>query len=399
MAQARPGKQLRKATRKIVKRAKRLQYRRQFILGGVPYGFTGLPVTYFNSNLDWKLGGRLHWTDYSQSPFRYTLSLQWSRPPDGKTGYFLRLRVPRLGETPFGLTLQGGFIYSYGRYYGRGNDSPFRKNLTDPDSPSYKDKYYYQYILERPQVGLRLLGRVRESLWLAIGFEVRDAQMRRRGATALLFEEVPQVNRFAATSFMALSLIYDTRDDELLPQQGTLHEWFYETARDPFSGAFGGVLDFDRYSFTDLRYIPLSPRLLLANRVVFEILHGSEKPIDAYGELGSSRNRIKGLGGDASLRGYDTQRFVDDVRFMSNTELRYHLRELTLFRQHLEWRGLAFFDLGRVWPDLQSLSMTDMHLTGGGGLRLLWNADFVIRMEMGFSAEQTTLELVLRNSF
>lgn len=200
------------------------------------------------------------------------------------------------------------------------------------------------------------------------------------------------------SGLLGLMLRWDTRDDEILPRRGALHEWSYETAHNSLLGLLLPNLGFSRYTFTDIRFIPLTPRLNLANRAVFEIMQG-KVPIDVMGDLGGLRRKLKGLGGDESLRGYDTNRFIDQVRYFSNTELRYTLRSQRLLRQYLEWIGVAFVDLGRVWPDLKALTLAGMHLTGGGGVRAYWNEDFVASVESRFSAEQRLLAFSLGNIF
>ena len=139
---------------------------------------------------------------------------------------------------------------------------------------------------------------------------------------------------------------------------------------------------------------------MLANRMVFELLHG-QAPIDVYGDLGSIRRRVTGLGGDESLRGFNTQRFIDDVRFFSNTELRCVLHRHRLLRQYLEWNGIAFVDLGRVWPDLGALTLAGARMTGGAGMRLFWDEDFALSVEARFSAErdENRLDISLGNIF
>jgi hemolysin activation/secretion protein len=122
-------------------------------------------------------------------------------------------------------------------------------------------------------------------------------------------------------------------------------------------------------------------------------------PIDVLGDVGGLRRKIKGLGGDETLRGYDTNRFIDQVRYFSNTELRCTLRSQRLWRQYLEWTGVAFADLGQVWPGLRDLALDDMHLTGGGGVRVYWNEDFVASLEAHFSPEQRLVDISLGNIF
>ena len=72
---------------------------------------------------------------------------------------------------------------------------------------------------------------------------------------------------------------------------------------------------------------------------------------------------------------------------------------LFFFQQYLEWHGALFADTGRVWPDLGDLALSDIHWTGGAGVRLYWNSDFVIRADFGVSVEQMFLGLKYRNAF
>ena len=197
--------------------------------------------------------------------------------------------------------------------------------------------------------------------------------------------------------FASATLQWDTRDDEVVPRRGFYQEWSYESARNSLLGLFFEQIDFSRITLTNVYYIPLRSRWNFSHRTVLEVLRGSV-PLYAYGEIGGSR-RVKGLGGNGSLRGFDTQRFTDDVRFFSNAELRYQIYEMRLFRQHIEWQAMAFFDAGRVWADLEQIGLSGMHGSGGGGMRIIWDADFVIRMGMGIGGEQTDAWVSLGQNF
>jgi outer membrane protein assembly factor BamA len=174
-------------------------------------------------------------------------------------------------------------------------------------------------------------------------------------------------------------------------------EWSYESARNSLLGLFFEQIDFRRTTLTSTYYIPLTTRWNFSHRLVVETLSGAV-PLYAYGEIGGSR-RVKGLGGSDSLRGLDTQRFTDDARFFSNAELRFHLYELLFYRQHIEWQAAAFVDAGRVWPGLDELGLAGMHFSGGGELRLVWDADFVIRVGLGAAGEQADIWLSLGQNF
>ncbi len=121
-------------------------------------------------------------------------------------------------------------------------------------------------------------------------------------------------------------------------------------------------------------------------------------PLHAFGEIGGSR-RTKGLGGSDSLRGFDRQRFTDKVRLFTNSELRRLLKTQRIFKQYIELHGVLFVDAGQVATSVADLEVSASHYTAGTGVRLSWNADFVIRGDIGVSGEQTYLGLKYRNLF
>jgi hypothetical protein len=221
----------------------------------------------------------------------------------------------------------------------------------------------------------------------------------RPGTASLLFDRQPYGLPGGTTGLVSVMLRWDTRDDEILTRRGTLHEWSYELShKSPVDRHLFSAIAFHRFTLTDLRHASLGRGLFVANRAVFEVLQG-KPPIDVYGDIGGIRRRVWGLGGDETLRGYGSYRFMDDVRSFTNTELRYRFARQRVLRQYLEWNAIAFVDLGRVWPDLGSLTVRGCRLTGGGGVRLYWNEDFVIRLETAVSSEQTFTGVPLGNLF
>ena len=359
-----------------------LKRRRQFTFSGVDYGLTGLPFAYSNPNRKWKYGGRLHLTDYSSFPFRYKITLNWSREAGEKPAYSARLIVPQLGETGWGLYLRAGYSRGTRRYYGQGNSSAFDECFLDPHSDRFRDERYYDYVLDRSRVSFHLLREIWYFIQASVGIQVEQLKIRQPGSRSLLFEEAPYGVGGGQRELFRAALRWDTRDALMIPREGTLHEWAYET---PLR-----VEGFGRFTFTDIRYRQLSGRFNLANRIAFGIMHGTV-PVDVYGDVA--------LGGNNSLRGYGSQRFADDVRFLANSELRCRISKHTVLRQYLEWHGVVFVDFGRVWPALEDLEFTGMHLSGGGGIRLYWDEDFVIRLEASYSSERSAVGLLLRNIY
>ena len=50
-------------------------------------------------------------------------------------------------------------------------------------------------------------------------------------------------------------------------------------------------------------------------------------------------------------------------------------------------------------PGLDHIGLSGFHASGGAGLWLVWDADFVIRLESGLSAERFFWGLLLRSPF
>ena len=94
------------ATESTVGAVRWLSKRRQFTLGDVPYGVTGLPFAYLSSNTGWNVGMRVHWADYRRRPYRYKLTLHVQRSTEGKLKNRIRLKVPRISGTGFGVRLE-----------------------------------------------------------------------------------------------------------------------------------------------------------------------------------------------------------------------------------------------------------------------------------------------------
>jgi outer membrane protein assembly factor BamA len=388
------------ATEQTVGAVRWLSKRRQFTLGGVPYGITGLPFLFFSPNTGWNYGTRLHWADYRRRPYRYKLTLHIQRSTEGKLKNRIRLKVPRISGTGFGLRLEASLERNLRtRYYGLGNDSKFNQELVDRNSPEYIDDNYYYYILEEdPRILLSLLRHIYGPMSISGGLGLERTEVDQRGRAAFYLDQgTPDGVKDGFTGFLSVTLEWDSRDDDVVPSRGVFHEWSYQSSRNSLIGLFFEEINFQRYTFTDTRYMGFSDRLTFAHRAVFEVLAG-EIPLYAYGEIGGSR-RVKGLGGSHSLRGFDTQRFTDDVRFFSNAESRYLLHSMWFFRQYLEWYGVGYFDVGRVWPDLKEVGVGGMHWSSGGAIRLSWNKDFVIRFGVGYSVEQVDIFFNLGNAF
>ena len=389
------------ATEGTVDAVKWMAKRRQVTIKGTPYGITGLPVVYYSPGSGWNYGTRVQISDYSRRPYRYKLTVHSVRSSEGKRNTYVRLKVPHLSGTGFGLSLMASNRRDLrARYYGRGNDSEFDEK---------KDEDYYRYVLKKPRLSVSLLRHLYGPVTMSfdLGLERSDVDPATRNVASddegsgerpydSFYQEQGTVID-GVTGYVGVTLVWDTRDDPTIPRRGVFHEWSYETSRNSLLSLLFEEIDYQRHTFTDARYWPRSERLNIAHRTVVEALRGSV-PLYAYGEIGGSR-RLKGLGGSDTLRGFDRQRFTDNVRVFTNTEARYQLGSTVAFKQHLELHGVLFVDTGQVQPGFNELRVRDIHITAGWGVRIYWNADFVLRSDFGISPEQTYTTVKLSNLF
>ena len=392
-----PVQELNHLLSKATTTAQWLEQRQQFEWRGAPYGLTGMPVTVMNAQRRWTYGGRLHLANYSVAPYRFRVVSEWVRSSGGDGRLVVRAAVPDIGRG-FGLNALLDLGRAEGRFHGWGNTSSYNQSYTDRDSPEYIDSDYYNYFVERRRVLLMLSKPLWHSLWLDVGGGVEDADTKVHSDQSLLLQRAP--GRLGGTDFslLTMALRWDTRDDPAFPSSGNFHEWTYERSENSLLGALTGGADTERFTITDRRYVRLRPRLVFAVRNLFEVLDGVV-PMDLYGEVGSSFDRVDGLGGNNSLRGFTLHRFMDDVRFLSNSELRYMLHSMRLLGQLVEINGVGFVDFGRVWEDLDSFSLSDPHGSVGGGLRFVWNRDFTMRVEAAHSGEQNSALATMDRNF
>jgi len=386
--------------------------RRQFTIRGVDYGFTGLPILYFSPTTGWNVGLRGQLLDYRRLPYRYKMTFYSMRSSEGRMVVRYSLKVPRIAGTGFGMRL----VVSYkrdlrARFYGQGNDSERNTDYIEcqgipdengncPGNPDFRDEFYYLYSLRNPRVIASALRHIYGPLSMSVGIGLETADVDQRGEFKALYKQegTPDNVVDGISGFVGATLSWDSRDNDVMPRRGAFHEWSYETSRNSLvTGLFFKEIDFQRYTITDLRYFAVSDRTTFAHRTVFEVLSG-EVPLYAFGEVGGSK-RSKGLGGSDSLRGFDRQRFTDNVRLFTNSEVRYLLRNTRAFRQYLDWYGVLFMDTGQVAPGRGDLAVGRTHWTSGLGVRVSWNTDFVIRSELGFSPEQTRFGVKYRNVF
>jgi hypothetical protein len=151
------------------------------------------------------------------------------------------------------------------------------------------------------------------------------------------------------TSEVTLGLVYDTRDNEPAPTEGMFHE---ASARSGLK-ALGGQFDCGGVNLTARFYRTLGVRWVVAAlRVLADATFG-DVPFFLLSTTGGPELRV---------------RFYRGAR--------------------LELETVAALDAGRVWADLGSGDGGGPKLSTSGGLRVAWNRNFVIRLDVGFGLSE-----------
>jgi outer membrane protein assembly factor BamA len=171
-----------------------------------------------------------------------------------------------------------------------------------------------------------------------------------------------------------------------------------DDTRDPSRGVHGRVElthaaglrsqdpDFNLWKFEARAYVPVFAK----RRVV--ALRGVLAGIDATGETSAlPYYRLVSSGGDLRFAGYPTDRFRD--------------RQLALGRIEYRWTiiqrisAVALYELGAVAPRTRALSLSTMHRSYGGGLRLGMSEGSAARLEVGKSTEGLEMNLEIGSDF
>ena len=195
----------------------------------------------------------------------------------------------------------------------------------------------------------------------------------------------PQEPLFGNEFFTGLTVggEYDSRDNISNTKNGI---WW--TGRVGWKSQLGGTQrshmrlqsSFNFYTTT------ADDRLTLANRTGFETVWGSPYFF-----------QHAQIGGEQSLRGFNSRRFTGKTAFYNNLESRVKLFSFASYLVPGTVGAIGFFDLGRVW--MTNESSNTWHSGYGGGLYFMPGDLFTIQAAVGFSKEATLPYIRLGLSF
>jgi len=218
------------------------------------------------------------------------------------------------------------------------------------------------------------------------------------GASRMLIREIPQGATRSLLSdeldgrealegwsnYARAGLVWDSRDRETHTSRGTWADILVQRA----DQALGSEWSYTRVTGTLRHYVPVSPSLTLAERLIVQNVSGAA-PFHDLGTVQTSFKPQEGLGGSNTLRGFARSRFLGKGLAVLNSEIRWRATRFELLGAPSSVTLSAFVDAGRVWSDKLELSSvgSDLHVGYGGGVRLGRGPNFVVALDIGHSTE------------
>lgn len=378
----------------------------------------GVPALNFNTDEGFGYGVILNLVDHadgSYEPFRYSVLLQLFQTTRQVASHLINLDAPRFLDTPWRLGLELAYARTlFAPYYGLGNTARFQEAFTAcedrealeanpdvcPGNPDFRGLRYYSYD-HRSLPAIRFNARrgLAEKWNLFLGYRLRvdrilarypaeqlgqsgDSKLLEDAAAGLLEPHEGSLRDPLSqrTSEVLVGLQYDSREPESSPLSGMFHELSVRGGAGVLGSQFNywGATLHTRFFHP---VIPGSSRLILGWRGLLDVM-GGEVPISLLPLFGGLEKR-DGLGGVLSARGMLLRRYQGPVKLLLNAELRWTPLTVEPWGQQFGFTLAGFLDGGRVWSNLKFSEGGGLKTSAGGGLRIVWNREFVIRLDYG----------------
>ena len=355
-----------------------------------------LPATNFDADEGFGYGALAELYQYNDgavAPYVWTLQPTVFFTTEGRRDFTVFFDAP--GLLPSGWRLSA-FLGTQKQiatpYFGPGNASVYDETLDRDDGP---DPYFYRF------------GRTSNSLAFNLQKDLGTQHLRGLFGGGLVrtainpFPEGEGGTLYALdfggeevsswSNFMRVGLVWDTRDRQTGPRDGTWTEVILEFVDE----RLGADATYLRWTFADRRYYALGERLVFAHRYLLQNV-GDGAPVHDLFKIQSSFKQQEGLGGANTIRGVVKNRFVGRGVLVWNSELRWQAADFRFISRPFHLVLSAFLDQGRVWEDNLDFGeiFTDLHRGYGGGLRIRVGEDFTVAYDLGSSSE-TGLQLYI----
>ena len=355
----------------------------------IPRGweFSGVPALNFDADEGFGIGAALELYNYGSGvqPYRFTIQPTILITSEGRRDFTVFFDAPALLRNGWRMTAFAGSEHQLAQpYYGVGNATQHDERLE-----AAPNSYFYRFGRARLRASTDFQHRIglssgRMLLGAGVSRSTFDVTPYDSGTTLLATQTGGQTPPAERTNFLRAGLLWDTRDQEIGPHRGTWAEALVQRV----DRGFGATEDFTRWTATVRQYVPVSSRVVFAQRLIAQGIEGNAS-FDELATIQSSFKQQEGLGGSGSIRGVPKDRYIGKALFLSNSELRWRALDFALFGRRSFLALSGFADAGRVWTDHfdASTALSDLHVGYGGGVRLGFGPSFIIATDVGHSSE------------
>jgi len=218
------------------------------------------------------------------------------------------------------------------KFYGIGNDSPIRDN---PISYEAKTTAFLPRILFRLPVNNWFLGPRYIFLKIDNTFDFSS-----------ILPPLPEVRIPTQTSGLGLVTVYDSRDSNLLPSDGS---WF-DLMATAYGDYLGGDFDYEKYMAKWVQYFPLAETFTLAYRLDGQFISG-DAPFYDLSTL--------------TLRGFPGGLYLDNNAITAQVQGSWNFYQ--------RWLGVLFGGGGRITEKISDMGSETTRWAGGVGVRYMMN--------------------------
>jgi hypothetical protein len=358
------------------------------------YEVAALPLIGGDSDIGFEFGavGTLSHFSNGTVPYEWNMDLVLAASvksgPSGaeitQQNYQWNIDVPAVGGGAVRINPQVSYNRTVNQlYFGIGN-------ATTPHAPAGASARYFEFDDRQARVRdlnrIALGGPIDAMTGVTYRFEDPGPYANGKLAQDVAAGKVIGVDPMSLVT-LAGGIVYDTRDSEIFPRQGSYHQiGLRGTVGVPFDagvryGAAGAML---------ATYKPMGGPFVLALRGVADLEFGGVPVYDLY--TGGPFQTYEMPGGSAAIRGVPDGRYSGLVKVFGNAEVRALLVRFRIAGQRFRVGGNVLFDAGRLWADYTFTSPLDGRGLGikwgaGGGLYLQWGQAAVFRLEVAYSPD------------
>jgi len=364
----------------------------------------GFPLIGGDSDIGFQFGGvgTLSYFADGVAPYRWNMDLVLSASvKEGPSGgaeiaqqeYLWQIDIPGLlgGRLRLNPEVSYNHIINYG-YFGLGDASSGAPPAASNPNPGRYYEWIESILQIRSSARVAIRGPVAALFavqYLYVAPSIYGSSLLAHDATATTTDGAPLIRGTRPLSLpsLAAGFSYDSRDNEIFPRRGMLHEVGVRLEQ---GLPFGGDVHYAEAGAILRGYVPIVGPLVAAARVVANFQFGNVPFYDLFQAGPFDQKEMPG--GSAGIRGVPVGRYLGPIKILGNIELRAMLVEFTVLKQKFTIGNDIFFDTGRVWSDYTFHSPLDgsglrLKYGVGGGLYLLWGQAAILRIEAGYSPD------------